>query len=167
MKHYKSFFALISTTLFLLILGCKSSGVVQLSPDTYMIYNEDKGGIFGNSAKMKASTIREANEFASRQGKIAIPIGTQSKPMQLGSFATFEYQFRVVDKNDPEARRTSLVPRANIVTENKEDIKLEINNSSKTNGDLYSELSKLDDLKNRGIITDEEFQTLKRKILNK
>jgi PEGA domain len=101
------------TTLILLTVaaGCASSpGVVQLSPDTYMISKEDHAGIFGSLAKLKADTIREANEFAARQGKIAIPISSKEKPVSRrpADWATFAYQFRVVDKNDPEARRTAL-----------------------------------------------------------
>ena len=148
---------LISNYVLVLILaGCQSPGVVQLSPDTYMIFREDRAGVFGSAAKMKAGVIQEANEFARKQGKVAIPISAQSKPMEIGSFATFEYQFRVVDENDHEAKRTSLVPRADMVIERKEDIKV----------DLYTELSKLDDLRKKGIISEEEFLAQKSKLLN-
>ena len=37
---------------------------------------------------------------------------------------------------------------------------------SKETKDFYSELIKLDDLRERGIITDEEFDARKKKILN-
>ncbi len=103
--------ALSVITLCVLVMACASSpGIVQLSPDTYMIAKEDHGGIFGSLAKLKADTIREANEFAARQGKVAIPIATKEKPMGIccGQWAAFEYQFRIVAKNDPEVRRASL-----------------------------------------------------------
>lgn len=103
---------LLSASLFTaLLIACASSpGIVQLSPDTYMISKEDHAGVFGSLAKLKADTIREANEFAARQGKVAIPISTKERPMGIccGQWARFEYQFRIVDKNDPEVRRTSL-----------------------------------------------------------
>jgi hypothetical protein len=97
--------------LLLVTIGCASSpGIVQLSPDTYIISKEDHGGIFGSLAKLKADTIREANEFARSQGKVAIPITTKETPMGIccGQWARFEYQFRVVNKDDPEARRASV-----------------------------------------------------------
>ena len=131
-----------------------------------MISKVDRGGVFGDAGKMKASVIREANEFAEKQGKIAIPLSSSEKPMQVGSFATYEYQFRVVSEGDPEAKRTSLVPRANMVIEKKEDIKIDITNKSNDKVDLYTELSKLDDLKKKGIITEKEFQDLKRELLS-
>jgi hypothetical protein len=34
-------------------------------------------------------------------------------------------------------------------------------------GDLYTELIKLDDLRKRGILTEEEFQAEKKKVLNR
>jgi hypothetical protein len=87
-----------------------------------MISKEDKAGIFGSIAKLKADTIREANEFAASQGKIAIPLSINESPMFVGHFATFEYQFRVVSADDPEARRTSMVPRPDVVIEKTETI---------------------------------------------
>ena len=82
-------------------------------------------------------------------------------------WATFEYQFRVVDKDDPEARRTSLAPVANTV------IKVEGAPPQAAPpprevdhvDDLYGKLTKLDDLRKRGLISDAEFETEKHKLL--
>jgi hypothetical protein len=68
-----------------------------------MLARTDKGGIFGNASAMKADVIREANEFAASQGKVAVPVALKEDPMYIGHFASVEYQFRVVDKSDPEA----------------------------------------------------------------
>jgi hypothetical protein len=87
-----------------------------------MISKVDKGGIFGSEAKLKADTIREANEFAAKQGKIVIPIWMNGTPMYIGHFASFEYQFRVVSKDDPEAQRTSMIPRPDVVIEKHETL---------------------------------------------
>jgi hypothetical protein len=147
--------------------GCANPGIIKISPDTYMLSRTDKGGIFGNASAMKADVFREANEFAENQGKVAIPIGLKETPMRPGQFASVEYQFRVVDKSDPEARRTSLVPRADFVIEKNEKIKADINtkDSSDLKKDVYAELLKLDDLRKRGILTDAEFDTQKQKLL--
>jgi len=99
--------------------GCANPGIVKMSPDTYLLSRADHGGIFGNTAKLKAGVIKDATEFAESMGKVAIPLHSNSTPVYPGHFATFEYQFRVVDKNDPEARRTSLTPRPDIVIEKK------------------------------------------------
>jgi len=150
--------------------------VVQLSPDTYMISKADHGGIFGGGLpKLKAAVIKQANEFAAAQGKIAVPLGSSERPMGNGpaQWATYEYQFRVVDKNDPEARRTSLAPRPDTVITiegappQSAPAPVAAPKETERVDDLYSKLIKLDDLRERGLITDAEFQAEKRKLLEK
>jgi hypothetical protein len=151
------------------VAGCANPGIVPLSPDTYMLSRTDKGGIFGNASAMKADVIREANEFAAGQGKIAIPISMHETPLAVGArFASVEYQFRVVDKNDPEARRVSLVPRPDIVIEKTEKSSIDVKTKDQTDRpkDVYAELIKLDDLRKRGILTEAEFEAQKKKLLS-
>ena len=155
---------------FIFLFGCANPGIVPLSPDTYMLFKEDHAGIFGSMAKLKADVIGEANEFAMKQGKIAIPISVHEKPIGInrpGDWASFEYQFRVVDKNDSEARRTSLTPRADIVIEKTENVSADIHtkDQSEKPKDVYAELIKLDDLRKRAIISDSEFESQKKKLL--
>lgn len=144
--------------------------VVQLSPDTYMISKADHGGIFGGGLpKLKAAVIEQANTFAASQGKIAIPLGSSEHPLGNGpgQWATFEYQFRVVDKTDPEAKRTSLVPRPDTVisVEGAPPQPAAPPKKDERVDDLYSKLIKLDDLRKRGLLTDAEFEAEKRKLL--
>jgi len=154
-----------------LLVGCAHTiGIVQVSPDTYMLTREDHGGIFAfNRGKLKTDAIQEANAFAERQGKIAIPVSLHEHPCGvLGDWPSVEYQFRVVDKNDPEARRTSLVPRADVVIEKTEKISADVSvkDESQKPTDIYTELIKLEDLRKKGIISDSEFEALKKKLLN-
>ena len=153
--------------------ACVSNpGVVQLSPDTYIITRTDKAGIFGNAARMKADVIQEANDFAAAQGKVAIPISTHEKPMGTGpaQFATMEYQFRVVSKDDPEYGRATLLPGPDVVIQDDKTIDVTIDDKrqeSEPSKDVYTELLKLDDLRSRGILSEEEFQEQKRRLLAK
>lgn len=151
-----------------ILTGCANPGIVKLSPDTYMLSRTDKGGVFGNASAMKADVIREANEFAESQGKIAIPISLNESPMYIGHFASVEYQFRVVDKSDPEAQRVNLVPRPNIVIEKTEKATVDVKTKDQTEHqkDTYTELIKLDDLRKRGILSQEEFEVQKKKLLD-
>jgi hypothetical protein len=80
----------------LAVTACANPGIVQLSPDTYMLSRVDKGGVFGNAAAMKASVIQQANDFAASKGKVAIPISTHEEPVRIGQFASFDYQFKLV-----------------------------------------------------------------------
>ncbi len=102
-------------------------------------------------------------------GKIAIPLSTNETPVYPGHFATFEYQFRVIDKDDPEATRSHLVPRPDVVIEKNEKINADIKTEDKKtdHSDTYTELTKLDDLRKKGIITDAEFEAEKAKILSR
>jgi len=154
----------------LLFAGCQSPGIVQLSPDTYMITKEDHGGIFAfKRGGLKTDAIREANAFAESKDKIAIPISTKEHPVGvLGDWASVEYQFKVVDKNDPEARRTALVPRADVVIEKNETINANLRTKDETEKrpDLYTEIMKLDDLRKKGLISDAEFEAQKQKLLS-
>lgn len=149
------------------ISGCANQGIVKLSPDTYMLSKADRGGIFGNAAAMKTEVIQEANAFAESMGKIAIPITANEVPIGLGRLASFEYQFRVVDKNDPEARRAALVSRPNAFVEKTDKVSVDVKKDDPLDRarDVYAELIKIDDLRKRGILTDAEFETQKKKLL--
>jgi hypothetical protein len=88
----------------LLLAGCVSNpGVVELSPGTYMLSKIDHGGIFGNEATLQANVINEANAFAKSKGKVALAVSTHLDPMRPGHFASFQYQFRLVDPSDQSA----------------------------------------------------------------
>lgn len=165
----RSIFLMILVSLGAAISGCANPGIVQLSPDTYMLARTDRGGVFGNSSAMKADVIREANAFAASKGKVAIPLASNERPMVVGQqLASFEYQFRVVDPNDPEARRVHMVPGPNLVIEKTEKNIVDVRTKDQTERpkDVYGELIKLDDLRKKGIITDSEFEAQKKKLLS-
>lgn len=97
----------------ILAAGCQNPGIVQVSPNTYMLSREDHGGIFGNVSALKAGVMRDANVFAERQGKAEIPISARDHPVGiLGDWASFELTFRLADKNSPEALRTYVMEMA-------------------------------------------------------
>jgi len=145
----------------LFLAGCSNPGVVQLSPDTYILYGVDKGGIFGNSARLKANVIREANAFAASMGKVAVPISSAETPMFPGHFATFEYQFRVISSEDPEYKRSGqFIDRGS-----KSSLGVTVKSERNDSENVYSELIKLEDLRQRKIITEVEFEAQKKKLL--
>lgn len=149
------------------LVSCASNPTpVQLSPGTYLISREDKGGIFGNPSALKASVISDANAFATSKGMVAIPISTHETPAYPLHFASFDYQFKLVPPDSPEAKATALVPTANVRVEERSKTTVEMPTDAKgRTPDTYNELIKLDDLHKRGIITDEEFSEQKKKLL--
>jgi hypothetical protein len=83
------------------LTGCASNpGIVELSPGTYMLSRVDHGGIFGNEAALQANVINDANAFAKSKAKVAIAVSTHLDPMRPGHFASFQYQFRLVDPSE-------------------------------------------------------------------
>ncbi len=146
-----------SVLLSLGIAGCSSPlvgnrDITQSEDGSFMIYREDHRGIYGASeGQMKSAAIADAEFFAQTRSMTAIPVSMRSKPVGiLGDWATVEYKFRLVDKNDPAAR-TITVPV---------DI---IPNGHAS--DLYVELIKLDNLRNKGLLTEAEFNKQKQRLL--
>jgi hypothetical protein len=139
--------------------------VLKLSEDTYLAIRSSKAGIFVSMAKLKIATIREANDFAARLGKVIVPISTQETPPMPGRWPTVEYQFRLVEKEDPAAKGGALLPRADVVIESKTHNVTDITHTDEKKPDLYTELTKLDDLRKRGLLTDEEFAQQKKRLL--
>lgn len=148
---------LAACTVIALLAACANPAISQLSGDTYVLFREDHGGIFGSPASLKAGVIRDANAFAESQGKVAVPLSMRDKPLGAGpaQWASFEYQFRLVDKNDPAAKRLRAVPSS--ISEQ--------TTVTQGSADVYAELLKLDDLRKRGVISDAEFEARKKKIL--
>ena len=152
-----------------LVSGCANPGVVEISPDTYMLAREAHGGIFASPAALKAGVIEDANLFAASKGKVAVPISSHENPMGNGpaQWASFEYQFRVVDKNDPIVRRAQLVKNPNVIIQKEDpDVTDKKSSKSESHQDIYADLTKLEELRKSGVITDEEFVAQKKKVLS-
>lgn len=92
------------TFLCLLLGGCATADIVPMGANTYMISQMSAGGVFTNTSKLKSDVILRANAFAESKGKVAIPVtSTQLSAIPATRMPSFEYQFRLVDKNDPRA----------------------------------------------------------------
>jgi hypothetical protein len=151
----------------LLAGACMSSGVVQLSPDTYRLSRQDGGARYADAAAMKAAVISEADAFAKRQGKVAVPVATHEETMRVGHLSTIDYDFRLASPGDPAPASAAPVQPPPVAAAPKESkpATVEPKSAAQANPDLYTELIKLDDLRKRGILTEEEFQALKAKLL--
>ena len=145
-----------------LLTGCANPGIVKISDNTYMLSKEDHAGMFGNAAKLQADVIAQANAFAESQRKVAVGVSTQSTPAAPGRFAEFTYEFRVVDKDDPMARNGILVARPDVVVQNQQAPAAA---QPPPQQDTYTQLIKLKDLLDKGIITQDEYDAQKKKIL--
>jgi hypothetical protein len=136
-----------------------------------MLSASSHSGSWGNLGSLKADVIAKANTFAESKGKVAIPIASQERMPSFGVNAYFEYQFRLVDKDSPEAAQASLQPAPKVtvqqvnVDKREEVVGGKVEDTPEKKKDIYAELIKLDDLRKRGIITDAEFEAQKKKLL--
>lgn len=164
--------ALLASVIFTLFLtSCASNQpITKTGTDTYTLYKVDYAGIFGNAIDLRNSVIAKANTFADQQGKIAVPVSAKTHTMNglPGNFASFEYTFRLVDKNDKAATQIHLVPGSDVVVDGNGMVLGAGSNLSQPSqvDNLYSELTKLEKLKKDGLLTDSEFQTQKQKLLS-
>ena len=130
-----------------LLVGCAAAPeFIQVSEDTFLIKRSDQAGIFGNAIQMREAVLREADAFAAEKGKVAEKVVLSETPVGFGRFAKVEYTFRLVD---PQSEA-------------------EVSDSKTTeeHEDVYTELLKLEDLRQRGILTEEEFAQQKKKLLD-
>lgn len=151
------------------LLGCASPNPTMISPGVYMISRTSAAGsVMVNMAQLKADTIEAANMFAESKGKIAIAVSLRDE-RPIPGFPLVEYQFRLADPGTVGDSTIILKKGPNITIQRDDNITIKPDQSTprEPQKDLYSELLKLEDLKKRGILTEEEFQTQKRKLLAK
>jgi len=113
------------------------------SKDIYRIYHRAATG-FVSIQSIRDDAERRANDFCERQDKKMLTLGEQTShpPYILGNFPRIEICFACI------AKKTGTVQL----------------NEPRT--DIYAEILKFDDLRKKGLITDEEFEFQKRKLLN-
>ena len=160
----------IAIALSLILSACAANQpITKVGADTYTLYKVDHAGIFGNAIDLRNSVIAKANDFAERKGKIAVPVSAKTHPMGiLGDFASFEYTFRLADKNDKAAAAIHFVPGSDVVVDGSGRVlgaNSDVGQASQVDT-LYSELTKLEKLKEEGLLTDSQFQTQKKKLLS-
>ena len=160
---------LISVACTLSLVACASAAIVPMGTDTFMISQTSAGGIFTDMGALKSDVMQRANAFAESRGKVAIAVASKEQPAYPGRMPNFEYQFRLVDKNDPRATGTGLSKTPDVLIENRvlapSAVASPQNKDTVKSPDVYSELLKLDDLRKKGIITEAEFEAQKKKLL--
>lgn len=87
---------------------------MQLSANTFMISKTSGAGAFASKSGMQAKAIRAANQFALKQGKVAVATGSEWERPEPG-LPTFTYYFKLVDKDSPEAKNAVLVATPDVV----------------------------------------------------
>ena len=148
--------------------ACATPEPNMISPGVYMVSRTSAAGsVFVNMAQLKADTIEAANRFAAARGKVAVVVSMRDERPVPG-FPLVEYQFRLVE---PGAVKDSEIvlrknPDAVIQRNDTMTIKSDVIPQKEQPKELYVELLKLEDLRKRGLLTEEEFQSEKKKLLS-
>lgn len=91
-----------------LVAGCATADIIPIGSNTYMISQTSAGGVFKAMGTLKVSVIKRANAFAESKDKIAVPIAEKESQGRPGQMPNYEYQFILVDKDDPRATNSVL-----------------------------------------------------------
>lgn len=152
--------------------------VTQLSPDTYMVTLKERSSYFAmDKPKFKSQAVSYSLDYAASKGKVAVPITLRENTAGMfEDWVNIEYEFRLVDKNDPRAHRNQPDPDDKPApAQPPEPIKqpepakspeVVAKPASRSKQDIYNDLLKLDDLRKKGIITQAEFESEKKKLLD-
>lgn len=145
------------TLIFTLLTGCVSSGVIPSGPDTYMVSASGAGFA---TAGVRETVYEKANEFCKERGLVMVPVSFKAREGEFGRRPpSADLIFRALKPGDPAIDRPDIIESDESIVINK-NIKL-----SEEEQNSYGQLIKLDELRKRGILSEEEFQAEKKKIL--
>lgn len=134
--------------------------VENLGNDTYRVSVAATHKFTRNTEKLKAEATAAASAFCAKQGKqLKIVKLDESKSFYgVGDMAKATLTFKALDLADPELA-ASTAPAGAVPTA--------ATAAPISNEALYADLLRLDDLRKKGILTDEEFAVEKKKILDR
>jgi Short C-terminal domain len=135
---------------------------VSLGDNTWSITREAGSAFNRDVDKLKAEATDAATKFCADQGKQMKLISLTGKlPMFSLGYANAKIVFKALNPGDPELAAPATVQGApaQVVYAPVE--------KRLTTDELYDELVKLDDLRKKGILTDDEFQAEKKKLLSR
>jgi hypothetical protein len=166
--------------------GCTTPGIVRIADDTYRVSRADPGHVFADDAAMKAAAVADADAFARGRGMVAMPVSVVAETLAVGHLKTLDYEFRLVPASAPvtvaapsatptptptptlppvaAAAVRPPVPAAPVIAASPPPPAPP--SPPAVRRDYVEELIRLDDLRKRGILTEDEFQTLKAKIIS-
>ena len=126
--------------------------VVPIGDNTFSITQTAKSAFTRDTDKMRSDLQDEAARYCAAQGKqLKVVDLTSSKPFFSTGYASAKIVFKALSAGEFEQANA---PAGAVSAERPNGT-----------GDLYADLLKLDELRKKGILTDDEFQTEKKKVL--
>jgi hypothetical protein len=140
---------------------------VSLGNNTYSITCEASNAFHRDLDKLKSDATDLANQFCAEQGKQMKLLSLTGKvPMFATGYAKAKIVFKALNAGDPELTM-AVSPEGTIVVPVAVAQAAPAAPPHLSTDELYTELVKLDDLRKKGILTDDEFQAEKKKLLNR
>jgi hypothetical protein len=152
--------------------------IKQLPDGSYVLHRGERP--FLSHEKQKSQIEEDADTYAARLGKSAEKIAMEEHSRELNQFYTaysWDYKFRLVDRPGSAPAAAAPVIATTIVPAGEPAAKGQTTATAapaappaetraRTVDELYDQLIKLDELRKRGILTDDEFEAQKKKLLD-
>jgi hypothetical protein len=140
---------------------------VSMGDNTYSITREAGSAFNRDIEKLKEDATDAASKFCADQGKQMKVISLTGKvPMFATGYAKAKIVFKALSPGDPELTSVPAAPGAPAsYAPGAPAPYYAPAEKHLTTDDLYNQLVKLDDLRKKGILTDDEFQAEKKKLL--
>jgi hypothetical protein len=137
--------------------------VENLGNNTYRVSASATHKFTRNTEKLKAEATAAASAFCAAQGKqLKIVKVDESKSFYgVGDMAKATVTFKALDLSDPELAGSAVAAPSGSPTPSAAPA------APLTNEALYADLLRLDDLRKKGILTEEEFAAEKKKVLER
>ena len=136
--------------------------VVPVGDNTFSITHTGKTAFSRDTEKMKADVRQEAAKYCAAQGKeLKILELTSEKPFFSTGYASAKIVFKAVTPGEvePASAPTTAASASSMTNRSVEP--------ATPTDELYNELMKLDELRQKGILTDKEFKAEKKKVLDR
>jgi hypothetical protein len=155
---------------FALFSGCSTSSPVMASSGG--AYTVTKTGTTGFTplGRLRSQAYEEANDFAESKNMLAEVISVNETPQGFGRWPQVDLKFRLVRPDDRNLKTTKTA--VSITTESGFDAMGRQSQSETQIGvtdrnDLYTELKKLGELRDKGLLTEDEFLAKKKQLMEK
>ncbi len=136
------------------LAGCMSyKHVTSLGNDTYRITREGTVSLVWDAKRLKEEVREDAAEFCASKGKQMKVLELSADQPNATDSAFAKIVFKALDPGDPGLNSN---PAAVAAPEKPDPVNV-----------LYADLVKLDELRKKGILTEQEYQIEKKKILDK
>jgi hypothetical protein len=161
------------------LAGCASTTATGRAPEaealgnnTYSITRVAKHALDRDIEALKAQAMEDATSFCATRGKqLKVVSVKEEKPWISVGYFKATIIFKALNAGDPELAAASAPVAAyaqpTYMTSTPPPAPAAAPEKPVTTGDLYTALMQLDDLRKKGILTDEEFQSEKQKILKR